>query len=241
MQNNSVCSSETFDSLCGVTSNGAYNLTAMASCCNYNNAIAAQIMKMAGGCQCILDFGAGQGMIANRFEQPVICVEPDMAASAKISSPHIAVSSIVNLEKGSFDFIYSVNVIEHIENDRKILQQLTSLLKPSGRIFIFVPARQELFSTMDERVGHLRRYSHDQLVRLVAGAGCRVDDCRYFDSLGYLASVGLKLWGKNGWSGTLSANSVSLYDRFIFPISRCLDIALQPIIGKNLILTGTKV
>lgn len=218
-----------------------YNFGAMVAGVNYNNAIAEQIMQMAIGRGRILDFGAGQGVTANRFEQSIVCIEPDEVSASKIKPYHTVLPSIESLEKGSFDLIFSVNVIEHIEKDQQLLQQLTSLLKTSGRLYLFVPARQELFSAMDRRVGHQRRYSHHRLSRLVANSGCRVDSCKYFDSIGYLASVGLKLWGKDGWDGGLTAESVGFYDKYIFPASRAMDMVCQGFFGKNLVLTGTKV
>ena len=65
---------------------------------------------------------------------------------------------------GMFDFI------EHLENDHCALSAAFELLKPGGRIFITVPAHQSLYSSVDEMMGHYRRYSKESLTKAVLRA-----------------------------------------------------------------------
>jgi hypothetical protein len=91
-----------------------------------------------------------------------------------------------------------------------------------------------LYSAMDRRVGHLRRYRKAPLAQLVARAGLAVDDVRHADSLGFLAAAAFRALGPG--SGELDPRALRLYDRWLFPLSRLLDRALSPLAGKNLIL-----
>ena len=218
-----------------------FNLEAMAAGVNYNNSIFSQILPFIQKGRSVLDFGAGRGTFANRIGQHIVCVEPDVRAAAQISDKHTILSELDGLPEKSFDLIYSINVLEHLEDDRAALNQMASLLKTSGRLYLFVPARNELYSAMDRRVGHLRRYSRRQLESMVSRAGLKVEDCTYFDCLGYVASLLLKLFGLCfGWRGGLTSAGVGFYDSVVFPVSRRLDTIIGCVLGKNLMLKAVK-
>ena len=79
-----------------------------------------------------------------------------------------------------FDFVTALDVIEHIEDDRKALMQINSLLKPSGTLIIIVPAYQFTYSLWDARVGHYRRYTRRSIVNLLEDSGFSVLHSTYF-------------------------------------------------------------
>ena len=214
---------------------------AMAAGVNYNNAIFSQILPLAQKDISVLDFGAGRGTFANRIDHHIVCVEPDPGAAAQISSKHTILSELDGQHEGGFDLIYSINVLEHLEDDQAALNQIAAILKTSGCLYLFVPARSELYSAMDRRVGHFRRYSRRQLESMVSQAGLRVEACAYFDCLGYAASLLLKLLGVCfGWRGGLTSAGVGFYDTVIFPVSRRLDAIAGRLLGKNLMLKAVK-
>ena len=71
--------------------------------------------------------------------------------------------------------IYAINVIEHIADDVAALAQLRELLRPGGKLVIFVPAFPMLYSEMDRRIGHFRRYRLTALASATERAGLVVD------------------------------------------------------------------
>ena len=79
-----------------------------------------------------------------------------------------------------FDFVTALDVIEHIEDDRKALMQINSLLKLSGTLIIIVPAYQFTYSLWDVRVGHYRRYTRRSIVNLLENSGFSVLHSTYF-------------------------------------------------------------
>ena len=135
-----------------------------------------------------------------------------------------------------FDAAVYVNVLEHIENDVEALSHAFKTLRPGGRLLVFVPALQWLYSELDYKVGHFRRYHRSQLIQTIEAAGFCVKTAKYFDIMGiipwYFAFVVLKQ--------TASATNVSSYDRLIVPITRRLEQSFSPPVGKNLLVIAHK-
>jgi SAM-dependent methyltransferase len=135
-----------------------------------------------------------------------------------------------------FDAVCYVNVLEHIEDDLAALRHARATMKDEGHLLVFVPALSFLYSDLDRKVGHFRRYSKAQLENVVRDAGFSIRTLKYFDIMGiipwYVAFVVMK-------KTTTSAN-VSLYDRLVVPTMRRVESLATPFIGKNLILVAQK-
>lgn len=68
------------------------------------------------------------------------------------------------------------NVLEHIGDDVKAVQQVFRMLRPGGVAVIEVPAGPHLFDVYDKQLLHFRRYSKASLHSLLANAGFEVLD-----------------------------------------------------------------
>ncbi len=135
------------------------------------------------------------------------------------------------------DTVVYINVLEHIENDERELQLAYSLLRPGGRILIFVPALQSLMSQMDRQLGHYRRYSRPDLAGKCRAAGFRILLSNYFDGFGIFPWwVKFRLFG----SVTMEPGAVRLYDNLVVPVARTLENVVSPPLGKNVILAAEK-
>ena len=62
-----------------------------------------------------------------------------------------------------------INVLEHIEDDVAALRTLRRLLRPGGRIVLYVPALNGLYGAYDRKVGHFRRYAPWRMREIVNG------------------------------------------------------------------------
>ncbi len=82
---------------------------------------------------------------------------------------------------GSFDSVVCLNVVEHVEHDLDALRNIFSALKPGGRAIILVPQDQKAYGTLDEVLGHYRRYSEAQLRARMEGAGFQVERMLHFN------------------------------------------------------------
>jgi glycosyltransferase involved in cell wall biosynthesis/protein-L-isoaspartate O-methyltransferase len=83
--------------------------------------------------------------------------------------------------RGTFDSVVCLNVLEHVEDDLGALRNIFSALKPGGRAIVLVPQDQKAYGTLDEVLGHFRRYSEAQLRARMEEAGFEVESMRHFN------------------------------------------------------------
>jgi SAM-dependent methyltransferase len=118
----------------------------------------------------ILDFGSGSGVNVDMLSKygRVNIFEPHLPTQnflrRKFNSKKYSV--IKEYTKKKFDLILLADVLEHIKNDKKIIQNLKKSLKNNGFILITVPSYKFLFSKKDLILGHYRRYSKSEVLSL---------------------------------------------------------------------------
>jgi SAM-dependent methyltransferase len=220
---------------------GAANLEAMDEADNYNALLTSFVLAHADRTRPVLDFGAGSGTHARRLRDlglDVRCVEPDTMLRARLRDDGFEVAATLDAwQPGLFGTAYSLNVLEHIEDDLSTVRALRVALAPGGRLVLYVPAFQILFSAMDRAVGHHRRYRREHLIALVQGSGLEVVEAAYVDSLGFAAALAYRLIGR---SGDLDPRAVGIYDRAVLPVSRLIDRLTALWVGKNLLVVGRR-
>ena len=221
---------------------GADNLEVMVEAVNYNNYLVDLITRFANKDSVTVDFGAGSGTFAEILKKlgyKLLCIEPDILLSEKIKKNNILVFSSLNKLDEKANSIYSLNVLEHIEDDISAMSSIHQCLLPGGIATIYVPAFQILFSSMDKKVGHYRRYSKKDLESKMKSVGFEILSVKYVDTLGFIATLLYKLVGSK--DGNISKKSIVFYDRILFPISTILDRLFFYSFGKNIILYAKKI
>jgi SAM-dependent methyltransferase len=189
----------------------------------------------------LVEFGAGTGTLAqawrDAFNLDPICVEIDSELLKILNSRSFRTYPSVQKIPSEIGFVYTSNVLEHIEDDVRALMEIRSKMPKGGKIAIYVPALPILFSDMDRRVGHFRRYRKRELLAKVRAAGFDVQSCFFNDSIGVLASFTLKIVGFKNRANLGSRKSLLLYDTYIYPVSKLMDrLFFKHLIGKNLFL-----
>lgn len=76
---------------------------------------------------------------------------------------------------GTFDLLFSFEVIEHIEDDKDALREWRPYLAPGGRMILSTPAHKRRWSANDEWAGHVRRYEKDELIETIEQAGFEIE------------------------------------------------------------------
>ena len=85
--------------------------------------------------------------------------------------------------RGLFDTVVCLNVLEHVDDDMAGLRNLFSALEPGGRAIVLVPQDQRVFGTLDEVLGHFRRYSEAELRSKMEAAGFQVETMLHFNRI----------------------------------------------------------
>ncbi len=90
----------------------------------------------------------------------------------------------MQLKEYQFDFALLSNVLEHIADDQQALINIRSVLPPGGRLVMLVPAGPWLFGSLDQAVGHFRRYTKNGLRELLQDSGFVVEHLESINMLG---------------------------------------------------------
>lgn len=133
------------------------------------------------------DIGGGNGFVAKQLQDKgvnVCLVEPGLEGIK--NAKHRGVKNLIHatLESGSFlenniAGLGAFDVVEHIEDDVAFVKDLHRFLKPGGKLFITVPAKQWLWSVNDDIAGHYRRYTIANMKRLLKSCGFTIDYISY--------------------------------------------------------------
>ena len=218
---------------------GIENLEVMREAENCNRYLQSLVERHAAGATRVIDFGAGSGTFAIPCVAAgcdLTAVEPDEHLRAMLAAARIrAVADVAALPDEAFQFAYTLNVLEHIEND---VEAVRAKLVPRGRLFVYVPAFPVLTTSMDRKVHHVRRYTRATLRGSLEAAGFEIREMRYADSLGFVATLLFKAFDDG--SGEVNRRALRLYDRLAFPVSRTLDALTHRWFGKNLLALAAK-
>ncbi len=102
----------------------------------------------------VLENGCGVGLYLDRLRQYssiVIGLEfdfPRAQEAHRVTEMVVsAAGEMIPLPSASFDFVLSHEVLEHVENDRACIEEMVRILRPGGRIAVFVPNRGYPFET----------------------------------------------------------------------------------------------
>jgi 2-polyprenyl-3-methyl-5-hydroxy-6-metoxy-1,4-benzoquinol methylase len=201
----------------------------------------------------ILEVGAGAGTITRKLVDRypgcrLVALEPAenmvesltayAALSDRVTVHNETLTDYIRRSEGDFDAVIYLNVLEHVEDDARELRLAADVLRPGGALLVFGPALEVLYSDLDYKAGHYRRYSLSRLCRLTEAAGLAVTKARYFDILGVVPYyVVYKLLRQTDISGSTMWG----YDWVVVPLSRALQSVLRrPPLGKNVVLVATK-
>jgi SAM-dependent methyltransferase len=67
-----------------------------------------------------------------------------------------------------FDLVCAFDVIEHVEDDRRVFREVSRVLKDDGVLICSMPLYAHLWTEFDDWVGHARRYDPADLLAVLA-------------------------------------------------------------------------
>jgi ubiquinone/menaquinone biosynthesis C-methylase UbiE len=194
----------------------------------------------------VLEVGAGLGATTlTLYDKKVtewICLEPDnnfyQMLEKQIQNKELPEAcnaihgTLSTLDAADvYNTIIYIDVLEHIEHDKKELQNASAHLKPGGKLIVLSPAHQWLFSPFDREIGHFRRYSRGSLAQ-AGPENCTEVKNIYLDSAGMMLSLANKLLLQQSMP---TVKQILFWDRWIVPVSRILDRVLFFNLGKSVV------
>ncbi|HMF57040.1 MAG TPA: class I SAM-dependent methyltransferase [Pyrinomonadaceae bacterium] len=134
----------------------------------------------------ILDIGCGTGanlLLLSQFgdAEGVDISEDAIAFCRKRGLLNVRQGAAEKLpyEDKTFDLITSFDVVEHLDDDVAGLSEMRRVLRPNGRILLFVPTFMFLWGVQDEVSNHRRRYRLPELRVAVEKAGFEIERMTY--------------------------------------------------------------
>lgn len=136
-----------------------------------------------GRMQNILDFGCGTGVLQEQFEKRFNVKAFGIDTSKKaisycqkrgLSRVKVSDGSRIPFKSNSFDLITAIDVVEHLKDDLKGLEEIKRVLKKSGIAILLVPAHSMLWSTRDINLHHFRRYNKGELEKKCLSVGFKL-------------------------------------------------------------------
>lgn len=130
----------------------------------------------------IFDIGGGNGFVSLGLANAgfdVVLVEPGRVGTLNAKNRGLrniicATTNTAKFKQHSLPAVGLFDVIEHIEDDFSFLQSIRSLMKKGGYLYATVPSYSFLWSSEDVIARHFRRYTLDDISKLIKSAGFEV-------------------------------------------------------------------
>jgi SAM-dependent methyltransferase len=134
----------------------------------------------------ILDVGCGTGanlMMLSKYGQAEgVDVSEDALTFCRargLDNVKLGAGEELPYENGTFDLVTAFDVVEHMDDDLAGLKEMRRVLRPGGRVFLFVPTFMFLWGLQDDVSHHRRRYRLPELRRVLEQAGFEVERSTY--------------------------------------------------------------
>ena len=138
----------------------------------------------------ICEIGCGVGILSSKlgrkgFEVDAFDLDKDAINLAKKynknENVHFFSENVLSLDaKKKYDMVSAVEVIEHIKNDESAIKNAASMLNKSGFFLLTVPVNEKYRTEFDNRSGHIRRHSENDLIHKLKKQNFKILKIRYF-------------------------------------------------------------
>ncbi|MCC6747305.1 MAG: glycosyltransferase [Deltaproteobacteria bacterium] len=166
---------------------GAAILTSLSQVHQFNRWMSELLSPELGAR--VLEIGAGVGNLTMRFlpreHYLATDINPHYLAflhNMSVGKPYLRVAELDVTDaqafaalQGRFDTVICLNVLEHVEDVAAALRNIYSALEPGGKAILLVPQGQWLYCSLDDALGHTRRFGRSEVDGLIRGAGFEIE------------------------------------------------------------------
>lgn len=141
----------------------------------------------------MMELGCGTGFVLRAIEN----ARPELkltgselfAQGAALAARRVEKATVVQMDacnipfRDEFDLVGAFDVIEHVDEDAKVLSEIHHSLRDHGGLLLTVPQHPALWSPIDEFAHHKRRYTRSELRSKVESTGFKILRCTSFVSV----------------------------------------------------------
>ena len=91
--------------------------------------------------------------------------------------------ALVMGDSNRYECIGCFDVLEHIQDDERVISNFYQALQPTGKLILTVPQHQWLWSAADDFAHHMRRYSRKEILTKLRRTGFKITYTSSFVSL----------------------------------------------------------
>lgn len=136
----------------------------------------------------ILDLGCGNGSMVKPIQKwgqyfGLDC-ESDFARNCALKNVPVFIGDACALpfENEYFDVVTILDLLEHVDNDKKVLDECYRVLKLGGKLIVFIPAFNLLWTSFDFYSYHKRRYEKADILKILEQKGFKIIKKSYYFS-----------------------------------------------------------
>jgi SAM-dependent methyltransferase len=158
-----------------------------------NQLILWALDKYCKDLQSFLEIGCGTGFVlsgvSQQFPSATLLGSEIFTAGLGYAAARLPSVEFIQMDarnipyRDEFDVIGAFDVLEHIDDDEKVLCEVRAALKGHGCLILTVPQHAWLWSSVDDYACHLRRYAAPDLRKILESAGFEVVRSTSFVSL----------------------------------------------------------
>jgi glycosyltransferase involved in cell wall biosynthesis/phospholipid N-methyltransferase len=176
----------------------------------------------------VLEIGAGLGnltgrLMARKIEYVAAESDPLYLHALKnrfLRTPNVTVCELDPQYPGDYDPLLArfdsaicINVLESVKDPVQVLDSLGRCLKTGGTLVVLVPQGTDLYGSLDEAMGHRRRFSSADLAQALGQAGFEV---LAFYQLNKIGALSWWIFGKVLGRKRISKPALKLFDKTVW-------------------------
>ena len=152
--------------------------------CARNELIDWAIKKYFPGIKSFFEVGCGTGFVLSginsNFPELDLYGSEALAEGLKFASERVPKATFFQMDarnipfKEEFEVIGAFDILEHILEDKLVLEQMYKAVKPGGGLILTVPQHRFLWSKVDELSYHCRRYGSQELKKKTESCGFKI-------------------------------------------------------------------
>lgn len=125
----------------------------------------------------VLEIGSGISPVMTRTDR-IVYSELSFLALKTLKQRHgrgayvVADGTRLPFKDGAFSHAVSSEVLEHVPEDQKALEELSRAIRTGGRLIVTFPHRKFYYMSDDRFVEHCRRYELDEMIGQLEAVQC---------------------------------------------------------------------